>query len=761
MKTFVMPALALLPWFAVARADAAPAPAITSYCTEIDLAGKSAVELKLLRNEVYARHGRVFRDRALRDIFSSTDWYHPDDTYSDSQLSVADRNCIALIKKLEAAAEKRQQKELAKSHLDGIVNIDQFGSLAPSHLAALAKNGFVVSPADHEQLFHVYEENDYLNVPSFITPDPVLQLFHLFFDMTLRQVETDKLNARLKKMLAALVAGSARIAHVAKQPAVRSAAEHNLAYLAVANELLKEKTASIPPQLKNAIAKEQSLIRAHQGWNKSPLLNVPIDYSQFIPRGHYTRTETLRRFFLAMVWIGQTPFFVDRSDLLTQLLVLCHVLRESGADKDWQAIYDVTAFYVGTADDLSPLDASAVVTSVFGVVTSADDYAEPSKLAQVTKELTKRFHPRIVQITPFGPMGPHVRLLGPRYILDSEILQRLSDPSFRHFPKGLDVMAVLGSKRARSILLERLKEGTAWPKYPGKLDALTTQFARLGDKEWQANLYTGWIWVLQGLAVEAPAAKVPAFMQTPAWFSKNLSTSLASWAELRHDTILYAKPSGVECGGEDDEPPPLPEGYVEPDVLFYARMLKLLELSQAGLQRHDALPKSLVGPFKELVELCTFLKGVSEKELAGTPLTRPEFEQIKIFGANLERLSLAFINPNAGYWDEIVSPTDKHMAVIADVHSSYGEALEEAVGPAYEILVVLPKRSGGRQLARGAVFSYFEFRHPMDDRLTDEKWQEMLRKSKAPAPPDWTDEFMVPVPVPPPSDKQTTYSSGC
>jgi hypothetical protein len=49
----------------------------------------------------------------------------------------------------------------------------------------------------------------------------------------------------------------------------------------------------------------------------------------------------------------------------------------------------------------------------------------------------------------------------------------------------------------------------------------------------------------------------------------------------------------------------------------------------------------------------------------------------------------------------------------------------------------------------------------MDDRLTDEKWQEMLRKSKAPAPPDWTDEFMVPVPVPPPSDKQTTYSSGC
>ncbi len=40
-------------------------------------------------------------------------------------------------------------------------------------------------------------------------------------------------------------------------------------------------------------------------------------------------------------------------------------------------------------------------------------------------------------------------------------------------------------------------------------------------------------------------------------------------------------------------------------------------------------------------------------------------------------------------------------------------------------------------LGAGPVLSYYEFKHPMSDRLTDEKWREML-KSDAPEQPDWT-----------------------
>jgi len=41
----------------------------------------------------------------------------------------------------------------------------------------------------------------------------------------------------------------------------------------------------------------------------------------------------------------------------------------------------------------------------------------------------------------------------------------------------------------------------------------------------------------------------------------------------------------------------------------------------------------------------------------------------------------------------------------------------------------------------GPVFSFYEFRHPMSDRLTDEKWQEMLSTGKTPADPEWVKSF--------------------
>ena len=68
---------------------------------------------------------------------------------------------------------------------------------------------------------------------------------------------------------------------------------------------------------------------------------------------------------------------------------------------------------------------------------------------------------------------------------------------------------------------------------------------------------------LLGMAVESRLADstrsakgYPSFMRNEAWTDKSLNTSLGSWAELRHDTILYAKQSGIECGGDGDEPPP-------------------------------------------------------------------------------------------------------------------------------------------------------------------------------------------------------------
>ena len=52
--------------------------------TEKDLAGKSAAELRLGRNEIYARHGRAFKDNDIRKYFEGCSWYKVKSSYNYS-----------------------------------------------------------------------------------------------------------------------------------------------------------------------------------------------------------------------------------------------------------------------------------------------------------------------------------------------------------------------------------------------------------------------------------------------------------------------------------------------------------------------------------------------------------------------------------------------------------------------------------------------------------------------------------------------------
>lgn len=47
----------------------------TQLLTEADLQGKTAEQLRIGRNEIYARHGRKFNDEALQNYFNSKSWY--------------------------------------------------------------------------------------------------------------------------------------------------------------------------------------------------------------------------------------------------------------------------------------------------------------------------------------------------------------------------------------------------------------------------------------------------------------------------------------------------------------------------------------------------------------------------------------------------------------------------------------------------------------------------------------------------------------
>ena len=73
----------------------------TRLLTESDLRGFSKQELRILRNEIFARHGYIFKSQDLRDYFSKKDWYKP--RYNDVTrlLNTIELKNIAFIKKHE------------------------------------------------------------------------------------------------------------------------------------------------------------------------------------------------------------------------------------------------------------------------------------------------------------------------------------------------------------------------------------------------------------------------------------------------------------------------------------------------------------------------------------------------------------------------------------------------------------------------------------------------------------------------------------
>ncbi len=292
-------------------------------------------------------------------------------------------------------------------------------------------------------------------------------------------------------------------------------------------------------------------------------------------------------------------------------------------------------------------------------------------------------------------------------------------------------MSILGSNRAYTQS-DVVYGETSNPQYIQAITDLRTEFSNLSESDWAQNLYWNWLYTLMPLLYQKGEG-FPFFTQTLAWADKELMTALASWAQLRHDTILYAKQSSSPCG----IPPGPPRSYVEPNPHLYGRLLSLVRFTQEGLQGFNLLSDEYTKKLQLFDTLLQFMLDISIKELENRPLSQKEYEDIFCFGKVMQHLVSHAKDPNQP-WD--VSADD--MAIVADVHtdSNSDQCLEEGVGYPLEVFVVV-NEGGFVRLTRGAIFSYYEFKQPIARRLTDETWRQMLVDQRAPDMTEWTASF--------------------
>jgi hypothetical protein len=314
------------------------------------------------------------------------------------------------------------------------------------------------------------------------------------------------------------------------------------------------------------------------------------------------------------------------------------------------------------------------------------------------------------------------------------------------------------------------------------------------ESAWHSSIYSDWLYVLRTLSEPTTDSRFPEAMRTRAWALRRLNTQLASWTQLRHTAVLYAKQPYAPifvCY--------YPAGFVEPNPLFWGALADMAEHTRKVIEtlpmqganlwqarradipaRFTTLDLAVVkaGQLTFLTRFATNVRTLSllaEKELSQQAFTTNETE----FLLNLVELqaqygvlrytgwypgmfyaaqegkdtfSPSLPVPSGTYGQpEDVPDFRKSTALVTDVLTAPpdnlvgdpGAVLHEGVGNVHFMLVAVDS-GPDRMVYGGPVFSHYEFNVPGVNRLNDTEWQKMLDDGSAPEAPEWTGSWLAP-----------------
>lgn len=636
-------------------------------------------------------------------------------------------------------------------------------------IATLAQNGFLVKSDTYlDEFYQLYEGNRYSLIPNYVTTDAMLHAYHQYFQHLQRNVEENHLFAQVVDLTTRMLQGAEQQLEALQGTAWENAARRNVAYFAVAASLL-DPAASVPASVSDLVAQELDCIERASGIETSVILStgsgeaVLEDYTQYIPRSYYTTSETLTRYFKALMWYGRLPFLASDADLTRSAMLINQALQQDEqAQTGWDTIYQVTSFFAGASDDATCADYTALMQAVYGEMPDLQTLSTQEDRFAAFQASLSQLRPAAINSVPVfededrEEATQGFRFMGQRYSIDGSIFQRLvyremepaADGTKRSLPDLLDVPAALGSDTALDLLKTRRK--TDYPNFDSQMQAVRNALSAAPDTLWSASLSSQWINTLRPLTV-AHGEGWPQFMQTEAWRTKSLTTLLGSWTELKHDTALYAKQVYAEMGGGGWDPEdPDDRGWVEAEPAVFGRLAALTEATAEGLNQLGLLDNTDAENLDRMASLNRQLMTIAEKELRNELPTDEEFDLIRSFGGQLEHFWDEAVRDEA---NEIYSPMNAPAALVTDVATNpdAGTVLEAAtdLGEIY----VITYFDGKPRLMKGAVFTLYQFESPISERMTDERWRDARNETVQVAerkwenvykPVDWMDVYAMP-----------------
>jgi hypothetical protein len=347
---------------------------------------------------------------------------------------------------------------------------------------------------------------------------------------------------------------------------------------------------------------------------------------------------------------------------------------------------------------------------------------------------------------PLEPAGA-LMLFGQRFIIDSYVLgnvvwDKLEEK--RMLPSSLDALFALGNNAALQLLEPELVKY----RYAPQLAALRHLIDGYDAADWQSSIYASWLDGIRALNPPAERESLPRFMQTAAYGQQKMNTQLASWAQLRHDNLLYAKQSYSGMPGCS-----FPKSLVEPIPDFYVALGRLAERASTALTRLDFRSTMHArGFFTRMGSIADTLETIARKELRHEELSSAEqtFLERMLFMAHKGCVEV----PDGWYaelfYDSEGNDLVKEDYVVADVHTApadengalVGWVMHVGTGPLNMAVVTCTRPDGETYSYVGPVMSYYERVTGNFQRLTDEAWKEEWKAPQS-ARPSWVNLYLA------------------
>ncbi len=628
-------------------------------------------------------------------------------------------------------------------------------SLTEHERSLIEKHGFMVTERKKYPSFgSAYDEIFHNDLPVFVSTDAILHAIHMSYDAILKDVEERiiiaKLDSLLEKLHHQLLPLSVKYE---AYPAMKQMLRDADVYFTVPRKLLGSN--ALPVFIENTALVDSMLnfvaLEKPADYPLFSSVSRKIDFSQFTVRGHYTQSIKLKKYFQAMIWLGRTEMYLiapvnsippqNEADIQRQTidaLLVEEAAERSNSYPSLEEIDGIIRFFVGESDNVTlpnihTLRHSANIDSACTLLNTNTFKVFQDTLKQKSYAF-QRILSQIILSDPYSPddiqPASAFMLFGQRFVIDSYVTGNVvydkikfnERKVWRALPSRYDVLFSLGNNAAAQLLESELLQF----HYASNLAALRYLVDSYETEFWQSTLYNNWLQSIRTLVPPADRTALPAFMKTAAWWQEKMNTQLASWAQLRHDNLLYAKQSytgGIVCS--------FPESYVEPIPEFYEAVRVFASVAEEKFKLFPWSDGVIVDYWRHLKATADTLKMIAQKELQQTALQESE----KKFLEKMLYLNMICGPKYDGWYYRLFYTGEegffKNDLVVADVHTCptdetgnpVGWVLHAGTGPV-NLAVVAVKAADGRLISYvGPVLSYFEYVSTNFKRLTDEEWK--------------------------------------